>query len=362
MSKVILNIANNYFGTVVYADIIDVQRQLNFETKTIIFQKLKHCSGLKIPNNCLLLIENDFLNDFFRFFPHLRFLYHKQKIIDFISSSEIMFVHSHTLHSNGCLGYSICQHYNLQHIISLRNTDVNYAVKYMWHLYRRYLKILRSAKYITAPNRPYASFIKQKFDVHVRLLQNPINLYWENLFPKLSSVPKDFMVLNVCSIGAVNRNKNQLAVLRALQVLEKKCRFYLIGKIEDTTYYTEMQSVISNSCVEMLHVDHLSSKCDLANLLCEMDVMCLPSFKETFGLSYIESAMTGVPVVYSQGQAIDGILAEGTIGYAADPRSVLDIKEAIRRCILLDNSHVSKMAKKQFGRSKYVETLGALYD
>ena len=62
----------------------------------------------------------------------------------------------------------------------------------------------------------------------------------------------------------------------------------------------------------------------------------MPSFTETFGLTYIEALSQGVPIVHSRGQGVDGYFTEGTVSSAVDPRDpqsiakgVLDVAERL---------------------------------
>lgn len=55
----------------------------------------------------------------------------------------------------------------------------------------------------------------------------------------------------------------------------------------------------------------------------------MPSRRETYGLAYVEALFAGVPVVYSRGRGIDGLLPESLIGYGCDPHSAADVAAGI---------------------------------
>ena len=55
----------------------------------------------------------------------------------------------------------------------------------------------------------------------------------------------------------------------------------------------------------------------------------MPSFRETFGLTYIEALSQGVPVVHSRGQGIDGYFAPRTVAAAVDPADPRSIAQGV---------------------------------
>jgi glycosyltransferase involved in cell wall biosynthesis len=68
---------------------------------------------------------------------------------------------------------------------------------------------------------------------------------------------------------------------------------------------------------------------NLPGLMKNYSAFVLPSQRETFGLVYVESLLSGLPVLYSRDRGIDGYFDEKSIGYACDPSSVDDIAKGI---------------------------------
>ena len=61
----------------------------------------------------------------------------------------------------------------------------------------------------------------------------------------------------------------------------------------------------------------------------QSDIFVMPSLHETFGLVYAEALSQGLPIIYSQGQGIDGFFTEGQVGYHVRSKHPEDIVKAV---------------------------------
>ncbi|WP_054860232.1 glycosyltransferase [Gracilibacillus sp. JCM 18860] len=55
-------------------------------------------------------------------------------------------IHAHSLFTNGFIAYKLNQKFNIPYIVAIRNTDVNWFFKKLYHLRGIGLKILKNAK------------------------------------------------------------------------------------------------------------------------------------------------------------------------------------------------------------------------
>ncbi|MFP3344631.1 glycosyltransferase, partial [Halomonas sp. SIMBA_159] len=78
---------------------------------------------------------------------------------------------------------------------------------------------------------------------------------------------------------------------------------------------------------------HISDAIKLKGMYEKSDIFILPSFKETFGIVYVEAMASGLPILYSRNQGIDGYFEEGKVGYSIDPYSVKDIEKKLFQVI-----------------------------
>ena len=76
----------------------------------------------------------------------------------------------------------------------------------------------------------------------------------------------------------------------------------------------------------------ITDKTQLRELYCQCSVFAMPSFSETFGLVYLEALSQNLAVIYTKGQAIDGMFPP-TAGEAVVPGSIESIKDALRKIL-----------------------------
>ncbi|MBB1536945.1 MAG: glycosyltransferase, partial [Bacteroidia bacterium] len=94
----------------------------------------------------------------------------------------------------------------------------------------------------------------------------------------------------------------------------------------------------------------------------EMHIFALASLKETFGLVYVEALTQGLPILYSEGEGIDGLF-DDHYGRACNPRSKASIAAALAQItqlysrLSIDGDYLSA----QFDWRKIAETYLSLY-
>jgi glycosyltransferase involved in cell wall biosynthesis len=106
---------------------------------------------------------------------------------------------------------------------------------------------------------------------------------------------------------------------------------------------------------------------DVPDLMRAVDVMCLPSHREPFGLVYVEAALAEKPVIACDAGGAPEIVDDGETGLLVRPQNVPDLVEAI--LTTLDNhSRAAAMGRRarglaleRFTWSNYLERLRQLY-
>jgi glycosyltransferase involved in cell wall biosynthesis len=108
---------------------------------------------------------------------------------------------------------------------------------------------------------------------------------------------------------------------------------------------------------------------DVPDLMQAIDVMCLPSHREPFGLVYVEAALAGKPVIACQAGGAPEIIIHGETGLLVPPpeniaaltAAILAVLENRDKAITM-GARGRELALSRFGWPKYLARLNDLYD
>lgn len=107
---------------------------------------------------------------------------------------------------------------------------------------------------------------------------------------------------------------------------------------------------------------------DVPDLMRAVDVMCLPSHREPFGLVYVEAALAEKPVIACEAGGAPEIIEHEETGLLVRPQNVPDLTQAL--LTLLDNpTHAARMGRRarelaieRFAWPRYLAKLRGVYN
>ncbi|HCN61647.1 MULTISPECIES: glycosyltransferase family 4 protein [Mammaliicoccus] len=360
----ILHINCNYLHTPLYSEMIS---RLNvFHENTIVMPRKIH-ETYPISEN--VKYGTEFLINDKIFNKSDRFLYFKKqkKIKKWLNSNSVDFnnfdiIHAHTLFSDGYWAYKSGKPY----IITVRNTDLNYFMKYYKHLRHIGKKILRNSSKIIFLSKMYEErTINELFKSKERqsifnksvVIPNGINDFWikNSLTKQHNEEPKT----NIVFTGKILKNKNLKLVTSALKTTGDNYKLYVIGKIDDISYFDQAKDDFDFTYLGE------KDKSEIVEIYKEMDIFVLPSFHETFGLVYLEALTQGLPIIYTRNEGIDNYFEEGKVGYSVDPKSITSFVDSL---INIDKNYeyiinnINKIDKNKFSWDMNVERHLEIYE
>ena len=242
---------------------------------------------------------------------------------------DIRLSHAHTLFSTGYTAMLLKRKYGIPYITAVRNTDVNRFFAKHPYFRRVGTKILTEAERVIFLSSGYADQVidnyvdpacREEIRKKSEVITNGIDDFFFDQTPPARKGPEG--TLRIIHIGDINKNKNVLTTLKAVELLREKGRdvtFTLVGEVKSDDIAEQLRG---RAYVE------LNPKCphrEVLDYYARTDILCVPSRHETFGLVYAEAMSQGLPVIYTRGQGFDGIFPDGEVGYAVDPDSAAEI-------------------------------------
>lgn len=246
-------------------------------------------------------------------------------------------IHAHTWFSDGAVAYKLYKKYGIPYIVAIRNTDINVFYRYFLHLRKLGYNILENASQIIFISPAYKNnFINLLPQKVISEISSKLSVIPNGAFPfwldnKCQKTKFAFPV-KILSMGGINSNKNYLSLCYAVELLRKKeinVELTIVGKgfNDASNYLKKVEKYISDKpYITLLEKQNQE---ELIKTYREHDIFALPSHKETFGLVYIEALTQGLPIIYTQGQGVDGYFDSCNVGYAVNSKNSNKIAQAI---------------------------------
>ena len=341
----VLQIANDFHGTKVHSNLFKLLDQKGIEQ--IVFNPLKdykYAGENYFNGNNTTIIYAGVVKSYHRYLYHAKERHVFQEMLKYVDVKDIDICHATTLFSDGGIAYLLYKKYRIPYVVAVRNTDINVFLKLLPHTWYEAIQILLHAKRIFFISeglkrrfenhfiiRPILSKIKHKFV----LIPNGIDDYF---LDNLSQVRQ--MNNKIIYVGDFSNNKNVVRLCEAVLQLKQQPKFKDVtltlvggGKNETDT----IEKLIGKYPDVFKFLGKITDKVKLLDIFRQHSVFAMPSIHETFGLVYLEALSQNLPVLYTKGQAIDGLFLD-TVGVKVNPFSVTEIVGALN--YLLDDRNV----------------------
>lgn len=358
----ILHLNSNYIFTEIYKNAIN---NMDSDFVHYIFNPLYN--EVDFDNN----IENIeiyapvILTKYDRIFNRNRAIKTIQYLENNIPLNFIKLIHAHTLTNDGVLALKLNEKYGIPYILTVRNTDINYSLKYKKYNMHLYKNTLKNASLIIFPNNSYKKKLLDLFKtdailcekiINSKVIPNGIDSYWhDNVYTDVRTL-KD--KLNLIYVGRIYKNKNLHNILKAVSRLESeyKIDIKVAGKIIDQNYFNQLELIHPFTYLGELE------KGQLKNIYRESDIFVMPSFNETFGLVYIEALSQNLPIVYTKYEGIYGYFNDYEYGVPVQANNYNEICSGIKYIVRNYSDIQCNLENKDFLEGFNWETIGKIYN
>lgn len=352
----ILNINSYYYSSTVHSQLDSYIKEQGINTSSYIpvekdYQIRKEC---QISNSEDLIYSKCYKKiDRFCFF-----LKEYKVLIDLYSKIEVgkyQIIHAHSLFSNGFLAYMINKKFETPYIVAVRDTDINFFLKYRRYLQWIGLNIVRNAEKVVFLSKPYrVEFINKYVPRNERdsiskksyVITNGIDEFWFNNDPDTRSMENG--TIRILHVGNVIGRKNLLLVVKAKEIIQKRgyeVELTVVGEIIDKKLYSKIKKIDST-----IRYKGQLNRDDLLIEYRNHNMLVVPSKTETFGLVYAEALSQGLPIIYTRNQGFDGNFPEGQVGYSVNSS---DEKELADKIIKITKEYDRISAKLKDASQKF---------
>ncbi|OFM19540.1 MULTISPECIES: glycosyltransferase family 4 protein [Staphylococcus] len=350
----ILHFNSNYLHSPLYSEMFNQLEKQGVRNDVIMPRKIKDEANVsdKLIETNTNVFEKQFLKSTDRFFYFKK----QKKILAWVQSlnfdlNDYDIVHAHTLFSDGYQALKSGKPY----IVTVRNTDINFYMKFYKHLLPLGRKILKKASQIIFLSESYKNNtiemlfgtrkIKKEIYEKSHVIPNGINDYWlKHSSDQTKHINEDINVICVCRIMK-NKNLEFLAENLTAKNLGRNVNIYIVGDVVDLKYYQNLKKYPN------MYFLGKKGKQNIVEIMKNMHVFIMVSFTETFGLVYLEALTQNLPVIYTKNEGFDKYFEEGYVGYSVNPTNNNELIKQVRKIIENYNviqKNISQIDKKRF--------------
>lgn len=253
-----------------------------------------------------------------------------------VDLAQFGLVHAHFLYSDGAVARAIQRRTGIPYVVSVRNTDLNFFMKWRPDLRLICWDILRHASKVIFLSPTYSERMFALVPAEIRdilgtkavIIPNGLDSLW--LEHGMNCERPVGSPLRVLYVGDFSANKNILNTMKAVRLVNQEVpvTLTLLGGGGDQEKVLRQQ-LNSDAWPFVTHLDRIDDRLRMRDTFRSHDIFVMPSLLETFGLAYIEALSQGLPVVHSRGQGVDGYFPEGEIAASVDPLSPAAIAAGI---------------------------------
>lgn len=330
------HICNNYIGTKVHSQLCKNILLNHDDIAQSVFIPIRNKDHLLVNSLKLDNVKEDYVLSnirFLKFLPLLKVLVNA--LVFFSKKYKSDIVISHTVWSDGVIAYLNYLFKKTPYSVSVRDTDFNVFLPKLLHYHWLIRRVLENAKSVVFINNSYLERSSQKFP---RLFSNLDNLvtipngvdkFWLDNLYSISNKDREY---DFIFVGNAEPRKNLKRVFLALQKISesKAIKFCIVGLEQEN-----VKKIIGISDIpRWIDVLGKLDKEQLIHYYRNSKILIVPSYRETFGLVYVEALSQGCGVIHAKNEGIDKMF-ETKIVRSVDPLSVDEIFH-ISNQLLLD--------------------------
>lgn len=240
-------------------------------------------------------------------------------------------IHSHVGLPDGFAGMLVNKHYKLPNIVTIHGQDFQHTIHKNERCKKNLYKALeKSNKVITVSNKLKNIVDSENFSDRVVVINNGIDLKdCTNLSLGLGhsyGVDEN----TVLSASNLIKTKGIDLNIKAISLLITKypnIKYLIIG---DGPEKEKLKSLVDELGLKdnVFFLGKLPHE-EVMKYMSIVNIFCLPSWEEGFGVVYIEAMAHGKPTIGVKGEGIEDVIVSGENGFLVNPHDEKDIADTI---------------------------------
>lgn len=263
-------------------------------------------------------------------------------LLERVEVDKVDYCHAHYLFSDGAVALGLKRRFGIPFIVSVRSTDLNTFMRLRPDLLGRMYEIVRSAERVVFFCPAYQARFLEQVPESVRtevapksmIIPNGVSRFWLESAP--SGSRKSDGILRILTVGDLTRNKNVEGLIRATTIIahNRRVRLSIVGGTSTNVERVKKFAMRIGAGELVEFHGRILDRERLRVIYRQQDVFVMISFRETFGVVFIEALSQGIPVVYTRGEAIDGLFESETVAEAVNPADARNVASGINRVAL----------------------------
>jgi len=293
---------------------------------------------------------------------YLMYIGIKKLIENIYTGFPFEIIHAHMAIPDGQAAVLLAKKFRKPLVVTVRGTDINYTAKRSKSCFMALQNVLKEANIVIVPNPRIKKGVDDMFGVISTTICNGIDME-SVLYPDMNECLRNkyasktiiLSVSDLIPLKAIDYN------IKAIHALIKKHNNLLYIIVGDGPIRMELEKLVKTLHLSD-YVEFVGAKshAEAMMYMSTCDIYCMPSWQETFGLSYLEAMAHGKPVIGCRGQGMDSLLLQDRCGLLAEPKNIESLVSVLN--YLIENPEEAKaMGNRGFDivRSKYTHESNA---
>lgn len=252
----------------------------------------------------------------------------KRFLCQFVKDQNIHLIHAHT-ELCGLVATRVAKRMNIPAIVTVHGIDTCPRV-WRGKCGKMMEEAIQQADRVVMVGKPLLNYFKPRLGSvdHVRIVHNGFRWYPDMLSFHQQAWSKDLKIISVSNLEegkGVDITIHALAALKQLKI--NNWNYTIVG--DGSQRRTLEQLVKALDLESHIHFAGLCSHDKVYALLKTADVFCLPSYREAFGIAYLEAMAYGLLAIGVQGEGPDAFIRHFETGLLVKPKDIYHLTEIL---------------------------------